>query len=82
MSIDMMLNILTSHNIPEDVWGMKVWLKCFFDSNKIDRWGLSKEVFGSMCIHGRNTSNVLISEQIQPLFGMKPNFDEFVKTLS
>lgn len=82
MSIDMMLNILNSHNIPEDVWGMEVWLKCFFDSNEIDRWGLSKEVFGSMYVHGQNTSSAPISEQIQPLFGMKPNFDEFVKTLS
>jgi hypothetical protein len=82
MSIDMMLNIMSMPGIPEDVWGMEIWLKWLFDNNDIDRWGVSKEVFAGMYVHGRNTSKDSIEDQIRPLFGMKPNFDEFVKTLS
>lgn len=77
-SIDMFIDILEKDGVPDNVWDMEWWLKCFFDDNENDRWGMEKHVFDSAYMHGRNISNDK-RESLLRTFGMKPNFEDIAK---
>lgn len=81
-SIDKFLPIFQTNGVGECVWYMEWWMKWLFDNYEHYRWGCELSIFEPIYVHGRNTSNSPISDQIRPLFGMKPNFDEFIKSLS
>jgi len=77
-SIDMFIDILKTNGVPEDVWGVELWLKWLFDNYEHDRWGIEKVLFDSVYMHGRNTSTDLRGS-LNCIFGMKPNFEEIIK---
>lgn len=77
-SIDKFLPIFQTNGVGECVWYMEWWMKWLFDNYEHHRWGCELNIFGSIYLHGRNTSPEDLKTQTKWAFGMKPDFDKFI----
>ena len=69
-SIDFLIKIFNTKNLPDNVWDLEHALKYIFDNNNLNRIGTNKLFFKASNVHGRNINNTIsIYENLQIFFG-------------